>query len=80
MQRLALCTVFAGRNADLDGFAEGQRQLLLLRFVRLVGSYNALHQHVAHHVAILEVAEVNALDAAENVDRVEQAGLARVGR
>ena len=46
----------------------------------LVGSHDALDEGVADDVALLEVAEVDALDAVEDVDGVQQSGLARVGQ
>ncbi len=67
-------------RADFDGLAHRQRQLLLLRLGGLVGADNPLHQRVAHHVAVFKVAEVDALHAVQNVDRVQQAGLARIGQ
>ncbi len=72
--------MFAAFDADLDGFAEGEGQFLLLRLGGLVGSHDALDEGVADDVALLEVAEVDALDAVEDVDGVQQAGLARVGQ
>src|ERR1035437_4195672 len=64
MQRLRMA--FMRLNADFDGFAVRQRQLPLLRFHRLVGPHDALHQHVAHYVALFEAAEVDALDTVED--------------
>ena len=56
MQPLPLRPVFALLNSYLDGLAQRQRKLLLLRLGRLVGADDPLHQRMAHHIAILEVA------------------------
>ena len=71
---------FVRLNADFDGVAEGQGQLLLLRLGGFVGSHDVMDEGVADYIALLEVAEVDALDAVEDVDGVEQAGFARVGQ
>ena len=63
-----LCAGCGGLRCN--AFAQRQRQLLLLRLGRLVGAHDPLHQRMADHVAVLKVAEVNALDAVQDVDRV----------
>jgi hypothetical protein len=70
---LWLRMILAAFDADFDGLAEGQGQLLLLWLGGLVGSHDALDEGVADYVALLEVAEVDALDAVEDVDGVYEA-------
>jgi len=73
MLRLLLLPVCALRNAHRDRTLE--RQFPLLRLSALIRAHNALYQRMADHVAFFKVAKGHALDAAQYIDRVEQARL-----
>ena len=73
MPGLRLGTIFADLGAHLDTLAERQRQLLLLRLGRFIGTDYPLHKRVTHHIGILKVAEADALYPLQDIDRVQQA-------
>ena len=59
-------------------FRQPERQLAIHAngfVVALVGFHDLLHQAVAHNVAIVELHELDALDAAQNVGHFDQSGL-----
>src|SRR5260370_40297612 len=63
-----------------DGFAEGERELLLGVAVAVVGADDALDEVVADDVDVFEVAEADAFDAVQDVEGFEEAGFFWVGQ
>src|ERR1022692_912189 len=80
MPGLRLGTIFADLGAHLYTLAERQRQLLLLRLGRFIGTDYPLHKRVTHHIGILKVAEADALYPLQDIDRVQQARAPWIGQ